>query len=229
VRVREDLKDDDYWVMRREVTAAEYLEFLNDHEILRELADSPRPRLFPRQGSGSSAQPMWICAVDGTWELPPSWREDFPVVGISYEDALTYAAWLEDRRDDGFEYSLPKYLEYQNSGLGSLRRMYTWGPEFRAKFSRSCFARPRPGIGPVLQFPIDESPYGAFDFCGGAMEWLDHWYDEGRAMRHAGGGSWGQAGQGVLGVAGGHGVRDGSTTGETGLRLIARRARDGRR
>jgi formylglycine-generating enzyme required for sulfatase activity len=73
-----------------------------------------------------------------------------------------------------------------------------------------------------MQFPIDESPLGAYDFCGSAMEWLDDWYDFGRGMRRLGGGGWGQSMGHVLTVAGGLGAPPEATSGETGMRLLAR-------
>jgi hypothetical protein len=80
-----------------------------------------------------------------------------------------------------------------------------------------------------MQFPIDESPLGAYDFCGSAMEWLDAWYDFGRGMRRLGGGSWGQSMGHVLTVAGGLGAPPDATSGETGMRLLARRVSGGAR
>ena len=42
---------------------------------------------------------------------------------------------------------------------------------------------------PVLGYPVDESPYGAFDLCGSVAEWLDSWWVEERRLRRFVGGS----------------------------------------
>ncbi len=214
------------WICEREVTSAEYLEFLNDPATLARIAASPTLILAPRQGSGASVQAAWESA-EGLWRLPADWAPTVPVVGISWHDARAFAQWRTEReRAAGgvWEYALPDYNEYQQAGIAGTRRVYSWGRHFRAKWSRSCFARPRASIGPVLQFPIDESPLGVFDLCGSAMEWLDAWYDAGRGMRRLGGGAWGQSMAHVVAVSGGLGAPPDATSGETGMRLVARRA-----
>lgn len=222
----------DFWIQEHEVTSAEYLEFLNLDATLRELAAAPQLIRVPRQGAGASAAPMWERGADGRFALPRGWAPLVPVVGISWHDAVAFARWRTEReqaRGGAFEFELPEYGEYQAAGLCGTRRTYTWGTHFRPKWSRSCFARPRAGVGPVMQFPIDESPLGAYDFCGSAMEWLDAWYDFGRGMRRLGGGSWGQSMGHVLTVTGGLGAPPDATSGETGMRLLARRVSGGPR
>ncbi len=214
------------WICEREVTSGEYLEFLNDRSTAARIAASPTLILAPRQGSGANVQPAW--ERDGElWRLPDGWLPSVPVVGVSWHDARAYAQWRSEReRASGgpWEYALPDYEQFQQAGLAGTRRVYSWGPRFRAKWSRSCFSRPRASLGPVLQFPIDESPLGVFDLCGSAMEWLDAWYDAGRGMRRLGGGAWGQSMAHVLAVSGGLGAPPEATSGETGLRLVARRS-----
>jgi hypothetical protein len=222
----------DFWIQEHEVTSAEYLEFLNLDATLREVAAAPQLIRVPRQGAGAGVAPMWERGVDGRFVLPRGWAPLVPVVGISWHDAVAFARWRTEReqaRGGVFEFELPDYGEYQAAGLCGTRRTYTWGTHFRPKWSRSCFARPRAGVGPVMQFPIDESPLGAYDFCGSAMEWLDAWYDFGRGMRRLGGGSWGQSMGHVLTVTGGLGAPPDATSGETGMRLLARRVGGGPR
>jgi hypothetical protein len=108
---------------------------------------------------------------------------------------------------------------------GWLGWRYVYGSRLRPRWSRCCFSRPFAGSGPVLEFPVDESPLGVFDLTGGAYEWLDHWWDARRGLRYVSGGAWGQAGVGQLTIEGGLGVEPHMTSGETGLRLILRRRR----
>lgn len=225
VRIPRGGPEADFWIMEREVTCAEYLAFLNDPATLREIETSDEPIRVPRQGVGATASLLWSKGDDGLWRLPEDWAADLPIIGTSWFDASAYVAWCNRRAvDEAFEYALPTYGEYQAAGSCGVRRVYTWGNRFRAKWSRSCFSRPQAGVGSVMHFPIDESPLGVFDLCGGALEWLDSWYDQGRKLRHLGGGSWGQSDPDVLGIAGGLGFLSHSANGESGFRLIARRS-----
>jgi len=218
------------WIGEHEVTSGEYLEFLNDPATRREIDASTTLIRQPREGGGNP-RPHWLRRADGSFSPPSHWRLDWPIVGVSFEDARAYVAWRNlraQRTGDPFEYALPTLSDIYAAGVGSFRWSYTYGDRFRAKFSRCCFARPNAHVGPVLRFPIDESPFGVFDLTGGAFEWIEGWYDEPRAQRHMVGGAWGQAHPDVLRIDGGLGALERGSTGETGLRLVRRRAKSGR-
>jgi hypothetical protein len=213
------------WIMEREVMASEYLEFLNDPATLQEVASSPEPIRVPRAGNRGASRPIWERGEDGRFALPRDWRPTLPIVGVSWHDAQAFAAWRNQQASasgSSFEYALPTLDEFTNAGGGGLRRSFTWGNRFRAGYARTCFGRKQAGLGPVLQFPIDESPYGAFGFCGDATEWLDAWYDELRNLRHLGGGAWGEPNPDVLGIGGGMGLTPDASGGQTGFRLVLR-------
>jgi hypothetical protein len=174
VRVIQHPDTQGFCAMEREVTCGEYLEFLNDPFTLAEIAASSEAIRIPRQGLGENCTPFWKPDASGRFALPEDWLDSLPVVGISWHDAVAFAAWFDERAaSERFDFVLPTFNEFQSAGLAGLRRSFTWGLCFRPKFSRSCFSRPRAGIGPVMEFPIDESALGVYDLCGGAMEWLD--------------------------------------------------------
>ncbi len=221
-----------FWFQEREVTCAEYLEFLKDPATLREIAACRGPIRAPRQGRRGDVRFYWEPREDGSFELPDDWGADWPVLGLSWDDASAYARWRTRRAEDrgeGLIYSLPTRDEFEVAALGGSKWPFVYGMRHRAKWSRSCYARPSAHPGPVLEFPVDESIFGAFDLTGGAFEWLAGWYDEERELRHLVGGAWGEAGHEVLKVTGGLGVPGDTCTGETGLRLVARRADGGER
>jgi hypothetical protein len=216
---------DDFWIQEHEVTAAEYLEFLDDPATQAEIDSTSALVRAPRQNAEQTAGALWDRTADGRFVLPPNWTGDWPVLGISWNDAVAYARWRTQRaRESGldYEYALPTFPQYLHAGVGRMNWSYTWGSRFRAKWARTCFARPSPSPGRVMQFPIDQSPFGVFDMCGSAFEWLDHWYDEGRGFRGLGGGSWGHSDPGIISIPAGYGSPPETCSGAIGMRLVLR-------
>lgn len=216
-----------FWMMEREVTCAEYLEFLNAPETRQEIEASPVPIRFPRDRSTAGSGGWWPRSEDGRYAIADDWEPDWPVVGVSYQDAEAYAVWYGARlgRDD-LEVALPTYREWVTAGEGSSDRDYVFGNVFWPGWVSSCFAQPTPNIEPVLSYPIDESPMAVYDMSGSAAEWLDDWWGAGKQHRRLGGGSWAQARRDLFKVSGGSGDAPAAAGGESGFRLVARR-RDG--
>lgn len=183
-----------FWLLDREVTSAEYLEFLNDPATLAEIDASPVPIRMPRRTLEEGRRPHWLRGPDGRYQLPDDWSAQLPAVGISWHDAKAYARWFTARmaaRGSRLQFDLPQYNEFQYAiaSPGS----WTFGNRFRARWLSSCFATQRPWVVPVQTFPIDESPQGIFDLSGSAFEWLDGWFWEEQKQRPLGGGSWAMA------------------------------------
>jgi formylglycine-generating enzyme required for sulfatase activity len=198
-----------FYILDREVTAGEYLQFLNDPGSRPLLERSP---LVPRD---FNEKPFFPKDAQGRYALPPGWTSDYPVVGVSWHDAVAYAEWRTAR--DGCAYALPTYAEWQHAGGPS--RHYPFGNHFRPKWAKSCYSRERACIEPVQSYAVDESLYGPFDMSGSAMEWLDDWYVKGR--RRVAGGSWAQGGPETLfRLSGGFGLDPSQANAETGFRLV---------
>jgi hypothetical protein len=171
-------------LMEREVTLAEYLLFLNDPGTIARLGSDGVAQHAPRGPAGV----MIDRADGGTFLVPPEWRGDWPAFGLNWHDAVAYVAWRSAR--DGRRYELPDFAVWQAAFSGGTGRRYPYGDRFRAKWMKSCYARPHASPEPVLRFPIDESPYGVYDMGGSVREWLDGFYDEARGVRCVAGGSW---------------------------------------
>ncbi|NTV64120.1 MAG: SUMF1/EgtB/PvdO family nonheme iron enzyme, partial [Oscillochloris sp.] len=102
---------------------------------------------------------------------PPTWVDrasptgyaDHPVVGVSWDDAVAYAAWSGKR--------LPSAAEWQRAAGGPGRR-YPWGDEFDPG---RCNTR-EAGIGSTTSVgaysPAGDSPHGVADMAGNVWEWL---------------------------------------------------------
>ena len=215
---RVDAGSGSYWMCEHELTAGEYLEFLNDPATLAEIDASHTLIRAPRPAATASEGGVWVRGSDGTYTLPEGTPATWPVVGISFEDAQAYAAWRTAR--DGYgRYRLPTADEAALAAVYDSRFRFSWGHHFHQRFANTCYSRRTFGPEPVCSNPVDESAFGVFDTCGNALEWVDSWWDLSRHLKHAIGGAWGQARIQMLNAYGGRGFRDGDLSGETGMRL----------
>ncbi len=114
-------------------------------------------------------------------------NEGFPVVGVSWFEAMAYCEWLSTQT--GETYRLPTEAEWERAARGSDQRRFAWGadidgPHANYEFSGDPF---EPGITPVgfydgtarqgFQTQDNASPYGAYDMIGSVWEWCLDWYD----------------------------------------------------
>jgi len=114
---------------------------------------------------------------------PPGWLRDHPVVNVSWDDAVAYAAWAGGR--------LPTEQEWEKAARGIDGRIYPWGDEFD---SARCNTR-ESGIGtttPVGRYsPDGDSPCGCADMAGNVLEWTASEYEPDSSYLWVRGGSWG--------------------------------------
>jgi formylglycine-generating enzyme required for sulfatase activity len=212
-----------FWIQEREVNAGEYLEFLNDPRTQAEIDASAEPIRFPRSPSTAARGGYWRRGSDGRFVLPPPWRADHPVLGVSWHDSEAYARWMSETsraRGRALDYGLPTSTHYQR--LAPFGYAYPWGEAYRAHFARTCFGARRAAPGPAMRFPIDRTFDGAYDLAGSAFEWLDEWYDRPRGLRWQSGGSWARSDPGSHRTSGGLGAFPHTADNEEGLRLVIR-------
>jgi formylglycine-generating enzyme required for sulfatase activity len=125
---------------------------------------------------------------DGVVPVPPWWGDpDFhgprrPVVGVSWEDASAYCAWLTGTA--GGRWRLPTEAEWERAASGGLVRPRTpWGETVPAgEIPEGPLAGPwETGWG-------RPNPYGLCDMGTVVHEWCADWRSPGR--RASRGGSW---------------------------------------
>lgn len=166
----------DIFVSRDPVTCREYAEYLKDlakgHPREAEARAPRRAPAGPPMWPSSPWGPPGEAGPDGAWQLPGChvpWDPMWPVLGISWEDALHYCAWLRGHKP--WVFTIPHEFDWEKAARGPDRRRYPWGNGYDASFSNSAETL-KDGARPVAvgTFPRDESPYGVRGMAGNSRD-----------------------------------------------------------
>jgi formylglycine-generating enzyme required for sulfatase activity/predicted RNA-binding Zn-ribbon protein involved in translation (DUF1610 family) len=128
-----------FLIDRTEVTNAQYQKFIS--------------------ASGHQAPDTW---QGGTF---PEGKDNFPVTGVTWQDAADYASWAGKR--------LPSEAEWEAAARGPDGRIYPWGNEWQKAFANTGTA----ATTEVGSFPDGVSPFGAVDMIGNVWEWTADEFD----------------------------------------------------
>jgi toxoflavin biosynthesis protein ToxD len=97
----------------------------------------------------------------------PKGTETFPVTNISWQDAVAFCKWMEGKIN--LPVRLPTEAEWEMAARGSEQNKYPWGNEWNKNAVTSKETRGK--ILPVKSFPLNRSPFGAYDMAGNVWEW----------------------------------------------------------
>ncbi len=153
---------DAYYISKFEVTNREWKKFRDDPGY-----DDPKfwpnGRVVPRDQI-----PYWTQANNHGGGTPGS--DDYPVIGINWDAATAYCAWLSAKT--GKRYRLPTEAEWEKAARGTERP-----PLIDRNNANFVYAQTYDTVMPVGSFAGGASPYGAFDMAGNVLEWCEDWYD----------------------------------------------------
>ncbi|HLG87120.1 MAG TPA: formylglycine-generating enzyme family protein [Alphaproteobacteria bacterium] len=186
------------------VTNAQFAKFVKATGYVTDAEKAPKPEDYPEvpknqlvaggavftppDGVRHAEDPMtWWSFVPGAdWRHPSGpksgikGKDDYPVVQVSYNDAVAYAHWA------GRELPTEAQLEYAARG-GLDGKTYAWGDELNpdGKYMANTWqgefpgqnlgSDGFPGIAPVGCFP--PNGYGLYDMIGNVWEWSSTPYD----------------------------------------------------
>lgn len=178
------------------VTQGEWCAFLNATAARDPEAAWAR---VPRQGGGpqgSGGQYWERPAAGGAYVVPErdrdgdAWNPRWPVVAITWDDAVAYAAWRTEVT--GRPHALPTDRQWEKAARGVDGRVHPWGDRFDPALCKMQDSRPgRPAMEPVGAFVTDASIYGVRDLAGATRDWCaDGDFDGDATKRPVRGGAW---------------------------------------
>ena len=109
----------------------------------------------------------------------PSDTGQHPVVLISYDDALAYAAWKSQQT--GITYRLPTAEEWEKAAKGKSGKYFPWGNEWSDDATNAAVS----GLNytsAIATFPLSKSKYGVEDMAGNVFEYTSTLAKETRAV-----------------------------------------------
>ncbi|MBI2923906.1 MAG: SUMF1/EgtB/PvdO family nonheme iron enzyme [Planctomycetes bacterium] len=196
---------DDFALSCLPVTCREYCEFLNDlarsdpgGAVKRTPRNSEEAGFYWPSGPFEVPTEEWFAAATPAkratahrlTNAPVDWEEDWPVMGVSWEDAIAFAAWRSAR--EGRLYTLPHSLQWEKAARGHDRRFLPWGRHMIDPWANTNMSQPL-GMRPasVSAFPSDESPYGIRGLAANSSDYcLDDAGEIYPGWRNSRGGSW---------------------------------------
>ena len=194
---------DGFWMDKTDVTNAEFARFVDATHYITEAERTPKAEDFPGarpedlvagavvfsppDQSVPLTDPLrwWTYVKGANWRHPSGpastiqGKENYPVVDVSYDDAVAYARWDGKR--------LPTEAEWEFAARGGLTgKPFVWGDSFRpgGTYMANTFQGHFPNknsdedgfsaTSPVAQFP--PNGYGLYDMAGNVWQWIADWY-----------------------------------------------------
>jgi len=148
----------DYYIARTPVTNAQFAGFVED-------GGYRRKEFWTKSG--------WQVREEQIWTQPRLWTDkkwnhpDYPVVAVSWYEALAYARWAGG--------TLPSEAEWEKAAgwdpRAGRKRRYPWGDEWNPNWCNSKGKGPGRTTPVAAYSPQGDSFYGCADMAGNVWEW----------------------------------------------------------
>lgn len=109
------------------------------------------------------------CDASRFMDDPILGKEDHPVVGVTWEDAVAFCEWVGRR--------LPTEAEWEMAAKGKDHRKWPWQGAFRTTHANTNQADDHELTAPVNAYDLGRSTYGALNMAGNAGEWVQDYFD----------------------------------------------------
>ena len=140
---------DAYWIYKYPVTVKQYKKFI---------AGTQGTKPPPGTTGKMPTEPLW------------GWKDDHPMVNVSWNDAVAYAKWAGA--------ALPTEAQWEKAARGTDERLYPWGNKWdptACVHSDKVFCDAK-GTKPLGSCPTNVSPYGVMDMAGNVWQWCDDYF-----------------------------------------------------
>lgn len=117
----------------------------------------------------------WQFTQDTKRATPTYWKGEapglsilkFPVVNVSWDDAVAYCQWRGSRKK--LLCRLPSEVEWEHAARGDKNYIYPWGMDWEDGAANANNKKGK--VEAVGSYSKDTSPYGLLDMAGNVREW----------------------------------------------------------
>ncbi|MGI9492448.1 MAG: NACHT domain-containing protein [Geminicoccaceae bacterium] len=181
--IQHSIEVSEFQISRWPVTVGEYRRFIDDGGYSESKWWSIRDWSFLQERQ-IEAPAFWEQQID---EAP-----NYPVVGVSWAEAMAYCAWLQSTATSSklqgkLQIRLPTEAEWEIAACGGdvlldavknemPDRLFPWGHEWETKRANIADEEWLGALSPVGCFPAGHGPYDLWDQIGNVWEWCIDWY-----------------------------------------------------